>query len=263
MTPSDRSERFIFRQLSERELTAFHNAGYHFYGPILTPQGLEEMRRQCMAAWNTEKEAFDAAKNWLDNALLPGIHHKAPIVRHYYFEGPLVDVAEQIIGSNIKGVTSQLTFKMKGNTKTFPWHQDNGYGELDPYNAISCLTALDDTTQENGCLWLIPGSNRSGQLRHEKRQLASDHQFKGELESDADESQSIPIPMKAGECLFFSCWMLHKSEGNFSPIDRRILHLRYADADAVEVYNDRKPRLGRLLRGTTRFEKVRTFEADL
>ena len=36
-----------------------------------------------------------------------------------------------------------------------------------------------------------------------------------------------------------------------------------ADADAVEVYNNGKPRLGRLLRGTTRYEKVLRFEADL
>jgi ectoine hydroxylase-related dioxygenase (phytanoyl-CoA dioxygenase family) len=71
------------------------------------------------------------------------------------------------------------------------------------------------------------------------------------------------MQMKAGECLFFNCWTLHKSEGNFSDRDRRILFLRYADADAAEVYNNRRPRLGRLLRGTTRFEQVREFESDL
>ena len=121
------------------------------------------MRRQCMAAWEEEKSAFDPNKTWLENALLVNIHHRASIVRDYYFQGPLVDVAQQIIGPNIKGATSQLTFKMKGNTRPLLWHQDNGYGELDPYNAMSCLTALDDTDQENGCLWLIPGSNTTAE----------------------------------------------------------------------------------------------------
>jgi hypothetical protein len=41
------------------------------------------------------------------------------------------------------------------------------------------------------------------------------------------------------------------------------LFLRYADAGAVEVYNDRKPRLGRLLRGRTRFMEVESYEAEL
>ena len=81
-------------------------------------------------AWNAEKQAFDASRTWLENSLLINIHHRASIVRDYYFARPLVGVAEQIIGPNIKGATSQLTFKMKGNTRPFPWHQDNGYGEL-------------------------------------------------------------------------------------------------------------------------------------
>jgi ectoine hydroxylase-related dioxygenase (phytanoyl-CoA dioxygenase family) len=85
-----------------------------------------------------------------------------------------------------------------------------------------------------------------------------------EIEVDADESKAIPLPMKAGECLFFHCWMLHKSQGNASKDrDRRFLFMRYADADAVEVYNDRRPRLGRLLRGRTRFPEVEAFEAHL
>ncbi len=256
-------DRFVYRALNENELTAYREKGYLFYGRILTDAGLKEMLEQCMAAWTAHKQSFDPAKTWLENALLVNIHHLAPIVRDFYFEGPLVDVATQVIGPNIKGATSQLTFKMRGNTKPFAWHQDNGYGELEPYNAISCLTALDDTDTQNGCLWLIPGSHREAQAAHERKQQAADPNYRGELQTPVDESRAIPIPMKAGECLFFHCWTLHKSEGNFSGRDRRILFLRYADADAVEVYNGRKPRLGRLLRGSTRFDEVRAFEVDL
>ena len=101
---------------------------------------------------------------------------------------------------------------------------------------------------------------QEGQRRHE--QAAKDGTY-SELRTEADESKAIPMPMKAGECLFFSCWTLHKSEPNRSDRDRRILFMRYSDADAVEVYNDRTPRLGRLLRGTTRFEGVKNYEADI
>ena len=70
--------------------------------------------------------------------------------------------------------------------------------------------------------------------------------------------------MKAGECLVFHCHMLHYSQGNLSvERDRRLMLCRYADADAVEVYNDRRPRLGPLLRGRTRFPEVEAFEAGL
>ncbi|MBI4579236.1 MAG: phytanoyl-CoA dioxygenase family protein [Planctomycetes bacterium] len=255
---------FIYKALSDAQVQQYNELGYHRYGRILTDTGLQRMREECMAAWRADKGEFDPNKTWLHNALLVNIHHRSSVVRRYYFEGPLVDVAEQLLGPNIKGATSQLTFKMRGNNKPFHWHQDNGYGQLDPYNAISCLTALDHADVENGCLWIIPGSHLKGQVDVGAAGTAEAKKAWVEIKLDADETKALPMPLKAGECLFFHGWTLHKSEGNLSKDrDRRILFLRYADADAVEVYNNRAPRLGRLVRGTTKFPEVRAFEADL
>ncbi len=257
-------ELFIHRRLTDDEVAAYHRDGYLQYGPILTERGLEQMRAEVMHAWHAVKGGFDAGKTWLENALLINIHHQSGVVRRFYFDGPLVDVAAQLIGPNIKGATSQLTFKLRGNTMPFGWHQDNGYGQLDPYNAISALTALDDADVENGCLWLIPGSHKQGQIDVGDAGSAAAKKAQREINLEVDESQAIPMPLKAGSCLFFHAFTLHKSEGNKSKDrDRRILFLRYADADAVEVYNQGKPRLGRLLRGKTRFPEVEAFEREL
>jgi ectoine hydroxylase-related dioxygenase (phytanoyl-CoA dioxygenase family) len=253
---------FNYRSLSEAELRSFKEDGYLILKNMLTEAGLAEARKECMQAWNKEKESFDPTKTWLQNSLLINIHHQSNTVRDYYFEGPMVDIASQLIGPNIKGATSQLTFKMCGNTKPFGWHQDNGYGELEPYNALTTLTALDDTDRGNGCLWLIPGSHHQGQIKVEQDE---EQKKKGsEIIVEADESLAVPMEMKAGDALIFNCWMLHKSDGNYSADrDRRILFLRYADADAVEVYNERRPRLGRLVKGQTKFKEVEQFEAAL
>jgi ectoine hydroxylase-related dioxygenase (phytanoyl-CoA dioxygenase family) len=253
----------IPRTLSRSEIEVYEREGYLAVGKVLTPAGLEAIREQCMTAWVKEKEAFREDKSWLENTLLPNVHHRSKAVREYYFNGPMVDVATQVVSPNIKAATSQLTFKLQGNTKPVQWHQDNGYGQLSPTNSISCLTALDDTDESNGCLWIIPGSHKLGQMQHGQGKESSTGNFRAEQTMDVDESKAIPIHMKAGECLFFHGWTLHKSEGNFAPRDRRILFFRYADADAVETDKGNKPRLGRLLRGTTKFEEVRQFEADL
>lgn len=253
---------FNYRSLTPEELKQFKEDGYLILKNVLTPEGLRKMQDESMQAWNVEKESFDPNKSWLQNSLLVNIHHKSHTIRDYYFEGPLVDIASQLIGPNIKGATSQLTFKMVGNTKPFGWHQDNGYGELDPYNALTTLTALDDTDRGNGCLWLIPGSQKGGQVRI--KQTEDRKKSQSEIIVEADDSLAVPMEMKAGDALIFSCWMLHKSDGNYSTDrNRRILFLRYADADAVEVYNERRPRLGRLVKGNTRFEEVKNFEASL
>jgi ectoine hydroxylase-related dioxygenase (phytanoyl-CoA dioxygenase family) len=253
---------FNYRKLTDEELASYKEQGFLVIKGILKQEGVAQIQRECMTAWDKEKEGFDPNKSWLQNSLLVNIHHQAPTVRDYYFDGPLVDVATQLIGPNVKGATSQLTFKMKGNTKPFGWHQDNGYGELEPYNALTTLTALDDTDRGNGCLWLIPGSHKQGQIR--VQQSEEQKKTQSEIVVAADDSLAVPMEMKAGDALIFNCWMLHKSDGNYSTDrDRRILFLRYADADAVEVYNNRKPRLGKLVHGDTKFEEVKAFEADI
>jgi ectoine hydroxylase-related dioxygenase (phytanoyl-CoA dioxygenase family) len=94
-------------------------------------------------------------------------------------------------------------------------------------------------------LWTVP----SGRARASERKRRS---------------KAVPVPLAAGETFVMHGWTLHKSDANLSSDrDRRILFFRYADADAVEIYNDGRPRSGRLLRGQTRFDEVRNFEADL
>lgn len=261
--PTDNlAEWFLPQTLDERQLVQFHDQGFLVVGPILTEAGLQLMREECMAAWNEVKGPFSPDGTWLENALLINIHHHSELVRRYYFSGPLADIAEQLVSPNVKAATSQLTFKLRGNTQAFGWHHDNAYGELDSNTAISCLTALDDTDEENGCLRVIPGSHKAGQTDY--RHSVEDKADHVPIEMQADESKAIPAPLKAGHSLIFHCHLLHKSEGNASKDrDRRVLFLRYADADAVEVYNERKPRLGRLVRGETKFEEVRNFEANL
>ena len=253
---------FNYRRLSPEEMETYADQGFILLDDVLTEQGVAEMKEQCMSFWSAQKEDYDPSGSWLKNMLLDNAHHHAPIVRDYYFEGPLVNIAEQLIGPNLKGVTAQLTFKLRGNTKRVHWHQDNVYGELAPYNAITCLTALDKSDEANGCLWIAPGSHKDGQRRagftEEERAALI------EIELKPDDSAAMPMPMEPGQCLIFTCWTYHRSDGNSSKDrDRRILFIRYADADAVEVYNNNRPRLGRVVRGASRFPDVMEFETDL
>ena len=252
MIADDLNRYFRLAAPTEDHRRAYEENGFVKVGPTLTEEGVASMTSQAMSAWTAEKGEFDPEGTWLNNALLTDVHRKSDLCRAFYMKGPLVDWAEALIGPNIKGVTSQLTFKMRGNTKPFGWHQDNQYGELDPYNALTTLTALDDADEENGCLWIIPGSHRHGQLS--PGLTAAEKQKGGEVNAAADEAAAVPVRLKAGESVVFHCWTLHKSEGNHSRSrDRRIVFFRYADADAVEVYNERRPRRGPLIRGVTAF----------
>ena len=99
--------------LTSLQKEQFAENGYIILSNVLGGERLAKLTDECMSAWLAEKEAFDPEATWLQNSLLPDIHHRSRLVRDYYFDGPLVSVAEQLVGPNIKGATSQLTFKLR------------------------------------------------------------------------------------------------------------------------------------------------------
>lgn len=42
-------------------------------------------------------------------------------------------------------------------------HQDASFLYMEPLKLYGLWIALDDATEENGCLWFIPGSHKSSQ----------------------------------------------------------------------------------------------------
>ena len=63
--------------LSPADLELFHTQGWLLTPPLLTPAGLETLRRETMAAWGTEKGETDQAADgltWLQVALVPNVH---------------------------------------------------------------------------------------------------------------------------------------------------------------------------------------------
>lgn len=252
---------FVYRDLTADELDFYWSNGYLIYGRALTDRGLDQMLSECMAAWDREQSDFDPNRTWRQNSQIGDIHHQSETLRQYYFNGPIVDAAEKVISPNLKGVTAVLIFKMPGNTQPTEWHQDNIYGELNPYNAISCLTAMDDSTLQNGCTWILPGSHKRGQIAFSYTE--EEKKAEKPVILDVDPTGEVPLELKAGECVFFHCHTLHRAGGNPSDKPRRLLFTRYADADAVEAYNNDAIRPGKLLRGDTKYDEVRQFEADL
>lgn len=151
-------------------------------------------------------------------------------------------------------------------------------GHLAPYTSLSCLVALDDVTLDNGPVRLVEGSHLVGQrvidssTEHHSTVSTNDvslgegkENFKEANGSrvimmDMGNEEGTPITMSRGQVLIMHCHMMHCSQPNLSDRPRRILFMRYADADAVEVYNPgTPPRLGRLLCGTTKFPEVARF----
>lgn len=155
----------------------------------------------------------------------------------------ILDVIEMMIGRNIVLFSSHIICKPKGDGLAVPWHQDATYWFLEPMNVVNCWLAIDDSTLENGCMRVIPGSHHAGQLRHETPKVAEkgylfhEQLSKGRLE----EFEGLPIVdivLRSGEFSLHHHYVVHGSRPNTSDKRRCGYVMRYMPATTKFI---RKP----------------------
>ncbi|MBW2280749.1 MAG: phytanoyl-CoA dioxygenase family protein [Deltaproteobacteria bacterium] len=122
--------------------------------------------------------------------------------------------------------SDKLNVKRPGGAP-FPWHQEGLYwenGAEDLGSLVSALTCLDDATVENGCLWVIPGSHKHGNLPGLR-----DRGVLGALYTDVSgvEGEAYAVEAAAGSVLFFHRDLVHGSQTNRSGRDRRVFVVAY------------------------------------
>jgi ectoine hydroxylase-related dioxygenase (phytanoyl-CoA dioxygenase family) len=88
----------------------------------------------------------------------------------------------------------------------FRWHQDNGYNNLLTEH-YQLWIALTETRNQNGALWLAPGSHKRGLLPHAKVSGV-------QIEVQAEVGESICVDANIGDVILFSSLMLHRTGPN-------------------------------------------------
>ncbi|MEE3364997.1 MAG: phytanoyl-CoA dioxygenase family protein, partial [Planctomycetota bacterium] len=113
----------------------------------------------------------------------------------------VLDVIESLIGPDIKLFGSQLFMKPPGGVEK-PWHQDSAYFPLDPQIVVTCWTALDNVTLENGCMHVIVGSHRDGIIDHSQEWMIGARRDMKVPDAMIDENRTRAITLSAGGCSF-------------------------------------------------------------
>jgi ectoine hydroxylase-related dioxygenase (phytanoyl-CoA dioxygenase family) len=94
---------------------------------------------------------------------------------------------------------------------------------------MSVWIPLQDCDENNGCLWLVPGSHREGFVdTHERRETGV---CTLSLRDGAEDIEgAIPCPISAGEVILFDALTWHRSLGNRTGKTRRSFIVSYQDA---------------------------------
>jgi ectoine hydroxylase-related dioxygenase (phytanoyl-CoA dioxygenase family) len=146
----------------------------------------------------------------------------------------ILEMVTQILGPDIALWNSSLFAKPAADGKRTPWHQDGQYWPIRPLATCTVWIAIDDSTTENGCLRVIPGSHHGQRLRAHRTIEATDVTLNQELlATEYDEAQAADLVLEAGQMSLHDVYLLHGSEPNRSPRPRRGMTLRYMPTTSV------------------------------
>jgi len=139
----------------------------------------------------------------------------------------LLDIVSQLIGPNIALWNMSFFGKPAFRGKATPWHQDGEYWPIRPLATCTVWIALDDSTSENGCVEVIPGSHKKRTLYQHKHNPSDSLTLNEELlESEFNESDSVSLELTKGQISIHDVYLMHGSRPNVSMHTRRGITLR-------------------------------------
>lgn len=143
----------------------------------------------------------------------------------------LLDVAESLCGEElIASSVYRLRPKIPTSANSaVPWHQDSAYFEpyCDDALVLTVWLPLVNATQENGCLWVIPGSHRLPVIPHRGREGLPYLEIP---EDQLPEGERICCPVPRGGVLLLTNRTIHVSFDNNTDTVRYSMDLRYQSA---------------------------------
>lgn len=147
----------------------------------------------------------------------------------------VLDAVEGLIGPSIQLHNSNMHLKLPQHGGEVDWHQDFPYLPHTNFDLLNTMIMLDDSTPENGCLNVIPGSHRWGPLDHGVPGAAGESNFKLSAAQRAAGQPVDDVIVPAGGMSIHHCLTLHSSRPNRSPQPRRALIFTFRAADAVQL----------------------------
>lgn len=137
-----------------------------------------------------------------------------------------------------KVVQSMYIFKQPFIGGEVGAHQDGAFLYTEPQSVLGFWWALDHCSQENGCLWAVPGSHRLGVHRRFRRRDPPDVgvEFVPSEPVSWDLSDAKPLECSAGTLVLLHNAVVHFSGGNSSPSTRHAYSIHVIDGKPGVVY---------------------------
>jgi ectoine hydroxylase-related dioxygenase (phytanoyl-CoA dioxygenase family) len=217
--------------ISDPQRKQYREEGYFILERAIPPAQLEALRNECQRFIDVINAEMDA-----EGVTVKGINHRdkryfiarrhkdSPVLRDFLFGELMADVVRATVGPEAYLFVEQFVVKMAEVGMKFAWHQDSGYVGHPHPEYLSAWVAMDDMSEENGTIYVLPYS-RAGvrdTVKHVKESGTND------MVGYHGDDPGVPVIVPAGSIVCFSSNCFHRSGANTTKKPRRSYLCQYS-----------------------------------
>ena len=153
-----------------------------------------------------------------------------PFMHHLVRDSRLLDLVERFVGPDIALFAAHYIAKRPHDGQAVLWHQDGTYWPLEPMEVTTVWLAGTDSTVENGCMRVLPGTQNARLLKQSELEIVDDGKnvlSSGIRPGKIDDSNAVDLELRAGDVSIHNPKIIHGSNPNYSDWWRVGLTLRY------------------------------------
>ncbi|MEM8947912.1 MAG: phytanoyl-CoA dioxygenase family protein [Pseudomonadota bacterium] len=165
-----------------------------------------------------------------DRRFLRHRHQDLPELSTFVLGQGMKRLAATFIGETPHLFNEQFVVKGPKTGASFAWHQDSAYVGFDHKPYLTLWMALDDTTVENGAVFVLQRDLNRDQSIIEHRWDEEGKELIGYDGEDPGEPALVP----AGSVVAFSSVTLHRSSANITDLSRRGFIAQYSNEPILD-----------------------------
>jgi hypothetical protein len=233
----------------------FEREGFCLLPGVIPPNLLAILRDECQGFIDRKHAEMDAVGT--DTV---GISHRGrryfvsdawrqrPVLGRFLFSPLMAGICRDLLGPDAWLFYDQYVVKgTEAGGTSFAWHQDSGYvnangGDATHRPYLTCWCTLDDVTEANGTVYLLPYEAAGTRQAVPHRKDPETNDWVGYFGAEP----GVPVELPAGSVACFSSTAFHRSGSNRSPAMRRVFLAQYSaepilDAGRGRVWAQAEP----------------------
>jgi phytanoyl-CoA hydroxylase len=234
--------------LTREQVDFYDDNGYLIVRQLVDLQMVEEIREALMAVQEGKREGMRRRleKDFSDGRLskVERLWDIDPTFGRFLQTSKVGEVAGELMHTSaVRLFFDELIYKIPKTGGSVPCHQDyDGFREVSTSNLVTAWVATGKVDEENGCLYVIPGSHKWGLIDRVKTMQTLDPGPEGLLNDGLSPEQKaqvvrVSLELEPGDVSFHHGLAIHCSYRNVSDRPRLgwVHHYLPADARYVEA----------------------------